>query len=74
MSDTPSRDRISQAAILVRNAGFPDVCKWMLAKDQRAAKGTRKGKRVVLLAHVKGKSGKFFIDSDFLAQSEQTKD
>lgn len=41
MSDIPSRDRISMAAILVRNAGYPDVCAWMLTRDKQAAHKTR---------------------------------
>jgi hypothetical protein len=65
------RDRISQVAILARNAGFPDVGKWMLAQDKREAKGTRKGKRVVFVGkEIRGKAQKFYIDADFLARSE----
>ena len=77
MSETPSRDRISEAAILVRNAGYPDVCKWMLARDKKAAHAPRKGKRVVFVGtEIRGKAQKFYIDSELLkrdgeAEAEQ---
>lgn len=45
MSDKPSRARISEAAILVRNAGFPDVCAWMMARDKVQSHTTRGRKR-----------------------------
>jgi hypothetical protein len=45
MNDTPSRARISAAAILVRNAGYPDVCKWMMARDKKQAHASTGRKR-----------------------------
>ena len=42
MSDKPSRDRISMAAILLRNKGYDDVAKWLMARDAKTAKKPRK--------------------------------
>lgn len=44
MPDKPTTARISLAAILLRNAGYPDVAKFLLAKEKRAAHGTRPAK------------------------------
>lgn len=64
MSDKPTRTRISEAAILVRNAGYPDVCKWMMARDKQQAHTPTKRKRKMEVAmHGKRvRGGKVFID------------
>lgn len=64
MGDNPTRDRISEAAILVRNAGYPDVCKWMMARDKKQAHPPTKRKRKMEVAlHGKRvRGGKVFID------------
>lgn len=54
MSDTdrPTPARIVEAAFVLKNAGYPDVAKFLLAKDKRAAHGT--GKRKVTLRDERG--------------------
>lgn len=34
---TPPRERLAAVAILARNNGYPDVAKWILARDKKAA-------------------------------------
>jgi hypothetical protein len=66
MSDKPSRERISMAAILLRNSGYPDVCAYLMAKDKKESHRTNKGKRKVMLAKYNGKAGTVWIDSELL--------
>ncbi len=34
-TDKPTLKRISEAAIIVRNAGYPDVAAWIMSKELR---------------------------------------
>lgn len=66
-NDKPTVERISLAAILLRNSGYPDVAAFLMAKDKTTRKGTNKGKRVVFVGkEVRGKSQKFYVDTEML--------
>lgn len=67
MSDLTERVISACQILKSKDAEFyAPVIRLLMATEQQERRGTRKGKRVVMLANVKGKSGKFFIDSDFL--------
>jgi len=38
----PTRDRITNAALLLQQRNFPDVARWMLAQDKQSAHTKRK--------------------------------
>lgn len=71
MTNKPTIERISLAAIFLRNHDFPDVAAFLMAKDKTARKGTRKGKRVVFVGkELRGKAQRFYIDADLLNKED----
>lgn len=43
--DSPARDRIAAVAILARNNGYEDVCKWIMAREKRERTSSGKVRR-----------------------------
>ena len=61
----PPRDRISAVAILARNAGFPDVAAWLMARDKETARKPRKqtAKRAHITRNgVRVRGGRAFVN------------
>lgn len=48
MTDKPTLTRLSLAAILLRNNGYDDVAKFLMAKEQRERKGKRQPKEKMM--------------------------
>ncbi len=67
MTDKFLRDRISMVALWARNHGYPDVAKWMLAKDTKEAHKPRanKAKRADVAKDGKRvRGGKTFVNME----------